>query len=184
MISGMMNNLSDVINFIKLDSRHWFAIAVVSSIFTVLFVSVIYYQFTPDVLQHNWVVIVGFVSFGVCVLSWGTLFSRSLWGRHEQRRLVGRVRKALENLSRGERCFLSEFIARESKSAILYANDGVAGGLVRAGIVYQSADVKWGSGKKPFNLEPRVWDVLKANRELLEPELTVVEEEVVSERPL
>lgn len=93
-----------------------------------------------------------------------TLFKGNL----EERRLRARLRE----LSPAEKELLAGFIRENTKTRHHSIKSGVVGGLVGAGILFQSANLGSSGFSFAFNLQPWAWRYLREHPELLSIEGT------------
>ena len=167
--------LSEALKFIRLETEHWFAIAVVSVVLLVLPAAL-----TDKIGATG---LIGILRAGisvVCIVSWGMLLSRALWAGYEHVRLIMGGRKVLKNLSSDERALLSEYIAHDTKTRVFELSDGTARGLEGALVLYRASQLSAVCTSFPFNLQPWAWKELQGNPALLQPELDRVRTEIAA----
>jgi hypothetical protein len=87
--------------------------------------------------------------------------------RFTWRRNLRRHQRALHVLSPAERQVLRGYVFENTKTQYFALDNGVAQGLVSAGVLFRSANVGDIITGFPFNIQPWAWQYLQLNRHLL-----------------
>ena len=100
--------------------------------------------------------------------------SALLWTNFIKEKLqIHWLKDHVKKLTPREKEVLRSYFDKDTKTQSWSLNDGVIGGLVRAQILYRSADVGHSSPGNmyfAFNIQPWAWDYLKKRQHLLERE--------------
>ncbi len=129
---------------------------------------------------------IAFLLFLVLVLSSGIAWAiETLKAKLAKFRTKKLQPQIIQMLSPSEKTILAQYIIRDSKTNYLSISNGLAQGLVNRNILYLASNMSI-SGFTPelfaYNLQPWVWELLKAKPELLEPQLSEVKKAETGKR--
>jgi hypothetical protein len=115
---------------------------------------------------RSWIGLAWLVASGL-LLSHFVWWVRGIVGQNLKLRQRQRIRiRSLQELTPGEKHFLSPYIFENLNSQAVTLGNGVVGGLVAKGIVFRAADFAE-FGEFPYNLQPWARTYLSANPDLL-----------------
>lgn len=165
-----MNILGNLLDWIKLPPRLFFAIALIaglllfapSSILGSLGVSPFVIQYRPII---GGIFLVSSLLFLVHPLaSISTFLGEILAGRLNQRANL----KWLQTLTVEEKAVLRGYMQKGTQSQMLDPMSGVTSGLAIKGIIYQAANIGMLGYGFAYNIQPWAWDHLNKHPELWE----------------
>ena len=157
-------DISKITDFIKLTSKQYFALTLISGIFL----------FSPDIFIQRLVLFeitkqikpwVGLLFIISVILLLVNLFSYLILffkGYINNKRKLKIVVERINMLTRAEKKILFDYIDNDTRTQYFEFGDGIIQGLVAENILFKSSIIGQ-TNSWPFNIQPYVWVYLKKN---------------------
>lgn len=164
-----MLDLGKMIDWVKLAPKYLFGIFVASGIFLFLPASWLSYLGLGPANQivRPWVSSALLVSFSLIVAHLVWPLAGAGRGKIREWNDLRRLTARLRNLAEDEKQTLARYLLDNKKTISLSYDQGLANGLVAAGILFRSSSMGSMSGLFPYTMQPWAWDALRSKPELV-----------------
>ena len=161
-------DISKLTDWLKLSPKYLFPISLATGFLVFAPVNLLeLFGLVAFVSQYKPYIGVAFLlSASLLLSSWLTGLGGWVLDRVRESKALRSGKKRLHNLTEEEQKILRRYILKKTRTQYLNVDDGVASGLVSAGVIYRSSNV----GRLtvfPFNIQPWAWKYLNEHPKLL-----------------